>query len=81
MQKQYNLRNRNVPIIANKTQPKKDTPKVVDGKKDICKVAEGKKDTPPLPPIKEAENIFMFLVWKMKFLRSKYQYLLVSQGK
>ena len=56
MQKQYNLRNRNVPIIANKTQPKKDAPKVADGKKEAPKVVEGKKDTSTVPPTKEIEK-------------------------
>ena len=61
MHKQYNLINRNVPIIANKTQPKKDTPKVFDGKKDTPKVIEGKKDAPVVPPIKEAKKyIYVF---------------------
>ena len=46
MSKQYNLRNRNVPITANKTQPKKDAPKA----------AEVRKDTPTPPPIKEIEK-------------------------
>ena len=46
MQKQYNLINRNVPIIANKKKPNNDNPKAV----------EGKKDTPPPPPIKEIEK-------------------------
>ena len=46
MQKQYNLRNRNVPITANKTQPKKDVPKAT----------EVNKDTPLPPPIKETEK-------------------------
>ena len=63
MQKQYNLRNRNVVIIANIAQPKKDASKVAEAKNDTPKVAEGKKDSPlgrkdtqlP-PPIKEAEN-------------------------
>lgn len=50
-----------MPIIAYKTQPKKDTPKVFDGKEDAPKVAKGKKDTPVVPPIKEAEkSIFVF---------------------
>ncbi len=63
MQKQCNLRNRNVPIIANKVQPKKDASKVSKAKNDTPKVAEGKKDSPlgkkdtqlP-PPIQEAEK-------------------------
>lgn len=63
MQKKYNLRNKNVPIIANKAQPKKDAPKVAEAKNDTPKIAEGKEDTPfgkkdtqlP-PPTKEAEK-------------------------
>ena len=46
MQKLYNLRNKNVPITANKTKPKKDAPKA----------AEVMKDTLPPPPAKETEK-------------------------
>ena len=46
MQKQYNLRNINGPITANKTQPKKDAPKA----------AKVRKDTPPPPPVKETNK-------------------------
>lgn len=38
MQKQYILRNINVPIIANKTQPNKDIPKDAEAKKYTPKV-------------------------------------------
>lgn len=47
MQKQYNLRNRNVPITASKAQPKKDALKAVEDKKENSKVSEGKNDSPP----------------------------------
>jgi len=47
MKKQYNLKNRNVPITASKAQPKKDASKAVEDKKDSSKVAEGKNDSPP----------------------------------
>lgn len=47
IQKQYNLRNRNVPITASKAQPKKDASEAVEDKKDGSKVAEGKNDSPP----------------------------------
>lgn len=40
MQKQYNLRNINLPIIASKAQPKKDAPKVVESKNDTPKMVE-----------------------------------------
>lgn len=53
MQKQYNLRNINVLIIANKAQPKKDVSKVAKGKKDS---PLGRKDTQLPPPIKEPEK-------------------------
>ena len=46
MQKKYNLRNRNVPITASKTQPKKYAPKV----------SESRKYTPHPPPVKETEK-------------------------
>ena len=46
MQKQYNLRNINVPITTNKTQPNKDAPKA----------AKVRKDSPPPPPAKETEK-------------------------
>ena len=47
MQKQYNLRNRNVPITTSKAQPKKDASKAVEDKKDKSKVVEGKDDSLP----------------------------------
>ena len=53
MQKQYNLRERNVPITAKKTQTKKYAPKA----------AEVRKDTPPPPPAKEIEkSAFVFIL-------------------
>ena len=70
MQKQYNLRNINVPITASKVQPKKDASKAVEDKKDNSKVAEGKddslpgkKDTQTPSPTKEVEktvSVFYF---------------------
>lgn len=67
IQKKYNLRNRNVPIIASKTKPNKDVSKVLEAKNDTPKVAEGKEDSPlgkkdtqlP-PPTKEAKKIAFF---------------------
>lgn len=46
MQKQYNLRNRDVHITANKAQPKKNTSRTVEDKKENSKVVEGKDDSP-----------------------------------
>jgi len=64
MQKQYNLKNRNVSITANKTQPKKDAPKAIEDKKDNSKAVEGKIDSPlgkkdvqTPSPTKEIEKI------------------------
>jgi hypothetical protein len=68
MQKQYNLRNRDVPITANKAQPKKNVSKAVEDKKEKSKVAEGKDDSPldkkdiqiPSPPkeIEKSTSVF-----------------------
>lgn len=63
MQKQYNLRNRNLLIIASKAQPKKYASRIDEAKNHTQKVTEGKEDSPlgnkdtklP-PPIKEAEK-------------------------
>lgn len=63
MQKQYNIKNRNVPIIANKTQPKKDVSKAAEGKNDF---PLGKKDIQPPSPTKEIEKLFFFLTLRMK---------------
>ena len=45
IQKQYNLRNRDVPITANKAQPKKGVSKAVENKKEEPKQATGKGDS------------------------------------
>lgn len=82
MQKQYNLRNRNVPIIARKAQPKKDASKAVEDKKDNSKVVEGKNDSPPdrkdiqaTSPSKEIEKIVSSFNFENEIARIKISVL------